>query len=160
MPSMALVARCARARSRVSPLFGGKRKSDRSGCRRIGPDRQRMRIVIITRRMGLFNPLKFAVMKRWKGKWEERDSDRPERSFVHRGDLLAQFEDAVFPITLRVEPRKRGGKRGVVPAAREPRRVVNQTQRAQRLDQMQFARLEIAEILVAGEEIGKRARRL
>ena len=74
-------------------------------------------------------------------------SNGPERPFLHRADLLAHFEDAVFPIALRVEPRERGRKRRVVPATREPRLIVNQPQCAQRFDQMQLARLEIAEIL-------------
>jgi hypothetical protein len=36
---------------------------------------------------------------------------------------------------------------------------MDQAQRAQRLDQMQLARLEFAEILIAGEQVRERARR-
>ena len=62
-----------------------------------------------------------------------------ERRLVHRGDLLAQFQDAVLPVARRVEPRKRRGERRVVPAPRDPRGVVDEAQRAQCFDQMQFA---------------------
>ena len=47
-------------------------------------------------------------------------SNRPERRLVHQCDLLAQLEDAVLPIALRVEPGKVDRERRVVPAAREP----------------------------------------
>jgi hypothetical protein len=87
-------------------------------------------------------------------------SNRPKRPFLHRAQLLAHLQNAVFPIALRVEPRKRGGKRGVVPASREPRLIVDQAQRAQRLDQIELARLEFAEVLVSREQIGKRSRSL
>lgn len=86
-------------------------------------------------------------------------SHGPERPFLHRADLLAQFEHARFPVTMRVEPRERGRKRRIVPTPREPRRVVDQPQRAQRFDEIQLARLEFAEILVAGEQVRQRARR-
>src|SRR3989442_13945885 len=78
-----------------------------------------------------------------------------ERFFVHRGDLLAQLEDPVLPVALRAEPRKRGGKRRIVPAAREPRAVVDQPQRAQRLEQGQLAPLERHEVLVARNQVGE-----
>ena len=76
-----------------------------------------------------------------------------ERPFLHRPDLLTQFEHARFPITLRVKPWEGGRKRGIVPAAGKPRRVVNESQRAQRFDQMQLARLEVAEVFVAGQQV-------
>src|SRR3989442_14894978 len=78
-----------------------------------------------------------------------------ERFFVHRGDLLAQLEDPVLPVALRAEPGKCGGKRRIVPAAPEPRGVVDQSQRAQRFEQGQLAPLERHENLVAREQAGE-----
>ena len=42
------------------------------------------------------------------------------RLLDHIAHLLAQFEDAVLPVALRVKPREGNGKGGVVPAARQP----------------------------------------
>ena len=47
-----------------------------------------------------------------------------ERRLVHQRDLLAQLEDAVLPVALRVEPGERRRKGRIVPAARDPRRIV------------------------------------
>src|SRR2546422_4418997 len=66
--------------------------------------------------------------------------------------LLAQLEDPVLPVALRAEPGKCGGKGRIVPAAREPRGVVDQPQRAQRLEQGQLAPLERHEVLVARKQ--------
>src|SRR5437588_7754951 len=82
-------------------------------------------------------------------------SSQCERSFVHQCDLLLQLEDAVLPIALGVEPGKRGRERGIVPAPREPGRVVDETQGSQGLQEMQLARIELVEILVAGEDVGE-----
>src|SRR5438552_19200019 len=49
-----------------------------------------------------------------------------ERRLVHEGDLLAQLEDAVLPVALGVEPGERRGKSGIVPAPRDPPRVVDE----------------------------------
>ena len=62
-----------------------------------------------------------------------------QRRLVHRRDLLAQFEDAILPVARGVEPGKRRGKSRIVPAPREPRRVVDQPQRAQRFDEPELA---------------------
>src|SRR6185295_16157703 len=48
-----------------------------------------------------------------------------QRFFVHVGSLLAQFQDAVLPVTLGAEPRECGRKGRVLPAPREPRGIVN-----------------------------------
>src|SRR5437660_11014476 len=81
-----------------------------------------------------------------------------ERRLVHRGDLLAQLEDPILPVALSIEPRERGWKRRVVPAAREPCRVVDQAQRTERFDEMKLASIELVEALVAGQNIGELAR--
>src|SRR6185503_20479890 len=78
-----------------------------------------------------------------------------KRFLIHQRDLLLQLEYAVLPIALGVEPGKRGGKRRVVPAPRDPGRVVDEAQGSQRLQEMQFARIELMEILVAGEHVGE-----
>src|SRR5205823_12701611 len=78
-----------------------------------------------------------------------------QRLFRHQRDLLLQLEDAVLPVALRVEPGKRGGKRGIVPAPRDPRGIMDEAQRAQRLDQVQLAPVELHEVLVAGEQIAE-----
>src|SRR5512139_2718333 len=76
-------------------------------------------------------------------------SSRYQRRFVHQRDLLAQFEDARLPVLLRIEPRKRSGESRVVPAPRQPGRVVDQPQGSERFEQMEFARIERHEVLVA-----------
>ena len=88
---------------------------------------------------------------------DQRFLDRPQRRFAERGNLFAQLDNAVFPVALGVEPRKRGGKCRVVPAARQPRGVVNKPQRTQCLDQIEFAGIEFAEVFVAGQQIAQRA---
>src|SRR5207248_5029307 len=70
-----------------------------------------------------------------------RSVDR-ERLFLHQRDLLAQLKDPVLPVALRVEPWEGDGKRRIVPAPRDPRRVVDEAQRAQRIQEMQLARSE------------------
>src|SRR5947207_3520007 len=83
---------------------------------------------------------------------------RFERRLVHRGDLLAQLEDSILPVALSVEPRERGRKRRIVPTPREPRRVMDQAERAQRLDEMKLASIELVKALVAGQNIGELTR--
>src|SRR5206468_2944040 len=81
-----------------------------------------------------------------------------ERRLVHHRDLLAQLEDPILPVALSVEPRERCRKRRIVPTPREPRRVVDQAQRAQRFDEMKLASIEVVEALVAGQNIGELTR--
>src|SRR5229473_1749071 len=78
-----------------------------------------------------------------------------EGFLVHRGDLLAQLEDPILPVALRAEPGKCGRKRWIAPAAREPRGVVDQPQRAQRFEQGQLAPVEGHEVLVARKQVGE-----
>src|SRR5256885_2005472 len=59
-----------------------------------------------------------------------------QRSLLHRRHLLPQFQYPILPISLRIEPRKRNRKRRIIPPPRDPRRIVDETQRAQRLDQI------------------------
>src|SRR5665213_1678764 len=80
---------------------------------------------------------------------------RDDGLLVHQRDLLAQFENAVLPVALRVEPREGRRKGGIVPALRDPCRVVQETQSAQRLDEVQLAAVECAELLVALEHPGE-----
>src|SRR5207249_10590554 len=81
-----------------------------------------------------------------------------ERRLVHHRDLLAQLEDPILPVALSVEPRERCRKRRIAPTPREPRRVVDQAQRAQRFDEMKLASVEVVEVLVAGQNIGELTR--
>src|SRR5882672_1263199 len=81
-----------------------------------------------------------------------------KRLLLHQRDLLFQFQDPVLPVALGVEPRKRGGEVGIVPAPREPGRVVDEAQRAQRLQQIQLARIEVVKVLVPGEHVAELAR--
>src|ERR1700716_3685279 len=93
--------------------------------------------------------------------WTTCRTSRPsdgERRLVPQRDLLFQLEDPVLPVALRAEPREGGWKGGIVPAARDPRRVVDEAQRTQRLDKVQLATVEFHELLVAGEHIGHAAR--
>src|SRR5262245_22907578 len=81
----------------------------------------------------------------------ERGSERAERRLVHERDLLAELQDAVLPVALRIEPRERRRECRVVPAPGEPRRIVDEAQRPQRLDERELAPVELAEILVTRE---------
>ena len=80
-------------------------------------------------------------------------SGRNERRLLHRGDLLLQFEHAVLPVALRVEPGERHREGRVGPASRDPRGVVQQAQRAQRFDEPELAVVEVGEILVAAQHV-------
>src|SRR6202163_233856 len=75
-----------------------------------------------------------------------------QHCLVHGRDLLAQFENAVLPIALGIEPREGRGKRGVIPAARQPRRVMNEPQRTQGLDQPQLTVVEILKVFVTAHD--------
>ncbi len=76
-----------------------------------------------------------------------------ERRLLHRRDLLAQLQDARLPVPRRVEPRKRGREGRILPSARDPGRIVDQPQRAQCFDQLQFVRIEFGEVLVTGQQV-------
>ncbi|SEK60529.1 Resolvase, N terminal domain [Nitrosovibrio tenuis] len=54
----------------------------------------------------------------------------PQRRLIHQGDLFPQFKYPILPIVLCVEPRECLFEGGVVPALRQPRGVMNQTQGA------------------------------
>ena len=54
----------------------------------------------------------------------------PQRRLIHQRDLFAQLKDAILPIALGVEPRERLFEGGIIPALREPRRIMDQAQRA------------------------------
>src|SRR4030095_12690992 len=78
-----------------------------------------------------------------------------ERRLVHLCDLLAQLEDAGLPVAPRIAPGKGGRKSRIVPAPRNPRRIMDQAQGAQRLDEMKLASIEVMEALVAGQKLGE-----
>ena len=71
-----------------------------------------------------------------------------QRFFLHRLDLLDQHVHLPAPVVAGAKPREVDGKDRVLPAAREPGAVVDQAQRAQRLDESQLAAVEAAELLV------------
>src|SRR5438105_4514560 len=75
-----------------------------------------------------------------------------QHSLVHGRDLLAQLEDAVLPVALGVEPWEGRGKRWVIPAARQPRRIMNEPQRTQGLDQPQLTVVEILKVFVTAHD--------
>ena len=72
-----------------------------------------------------------------------------QRWFVECRELLAQIENVLFPVAWFVEPGERPRERRVVPAFREPGVVVQQPERTQRLDQVQFAQIELVEFVIA-----------
>src|SRR5690606_17538714 len=78
-----------------------------------------------------------------------------ERPFLDRCDLLAQREHLVLPVARLGEPGKGRRKRGIGPASREPRRVVNHAQGAQAFDQHQLPRIEIDELRVAIQQLSQ-----
>src|SRR3990170_4762457 len=87
----------------------------------------------------------------WRASSKKRSLVDRQRLFLHQRDLLAQLEDPVLPVALGVEPRERRRKGRVVPAPRDPSRVMDQAQGAQRFEEIQLRSLEFHELLVAGE---------
>jgi cyclic-di-GMP-binding protein len=76
-----------------------------------------------------------------------------QRRLFHRRDLLAHLEDPVLPVALRAEPRKGRGEGGIAPAPRDPGRIVQEALCAERLYQLQLARVEVVEFLVARKNV-------
>ena len=72
---------------------------------------------------------------------------------VQRRHLFAQGQNVVAPVTFGAEPGEAVRKCRVIPAARQPGAVVHQAQGAQRLDQGEFARVEIVEFVVAVHQL-------
>ena len=72
----------------------------------------------------------------------------------HRRELLFERPVMLLPVARLGEPGKSLRKGRVVPAARQPGGIVDHAQRAQRLDQRDFAAIERQELLVALEQIG------
>src|SRR4051812_12560916 len=70
-----------------------------------------------------------------------------QRLLLQSGDLLAQLEDAILPVSRRIEPWEGDGEGGIRPAAREPCRVVDEAERAQRFHEIQLAVVELGEVL-------------
>ena len=50
----------------------------------------------------------------------------PQRRLIHQGDLLTQFHYPILPVALRIELREGHGESRVVPATRDPCRMVDQ----------------------------------
>src|SRR5437763_12384896 len=80
---------------------------------------------------------------------------RLERRLVHRSDLLAELQNSILPISLRVEPRECKRKSRIAPAPRDPRAVMNEAQAAQRFNEPKLASIEVVEILVTFEQCGE-----
>ena len=75
-----------------------------------------------------------------------------QRLFLHGLDLLDQHVHLPAPVVAAAKPREVGGEDRVLPAACEPGAVVDEAQRAQRLDECQLAAVEAAELLVAVDQ--------
>ena len=72
--------------------------------------------------------------------------------FLHQGNLFAQREYVVLPVALAIEPRKCGMESRVLPAARNPGRVMHDTKTPQCLDEIQLYRVEAAKLRVARQQ--------
>src|SRR6478609_8446830 len=96
----------------------------------------------------LYRPLPPMIPKR-KVSMSLQESGRPQRRLGHQRHLLPQFQYAVLPVALGVKPREGGRESRVVPASRQPARIMDQAQGAQRLDQVQFVRVEFAKVFIA-----------
>src|SRR5688572_4639120 len=66
--------------------------------------------------------------------------------------LFFQVDRLLHPMLLRIEVGEGGGERGIVPALGDPGRVVQVAQPAQRLDEREPARIELAELVVRLDE--------
>ncbi len=77
---------------------------------------------------------------------------RRQRLFLHRLDLLAQHVHLAAPVVAAAEPREVDREDRIAPAPCEPGAVMDEAQRAQRLDQREFAAVEIPELLVAVQQ--------
>src|SRR5262249_8524634 len=64
--------------------------------------------------------------------------------------LLLEVARLALPVLRRAEVRERRREGRVLPAPRDPRRVPDEAEGAQRLDEAQPARLEVAELAVGG----------
>lgn len=67
-------------------------------------------------------------------------------------ELLLEFRHVMLPEACLAEPRKRTWKRGVVPAPRQPRRVVNRPQGPEGHHQLDLRPFKGHELLVALED--------
>jgi DNA-binding transcriptional LysR family regulator len=72
-----------------------------------------------------------------------------QRRFLHGFKLFFQHVNLAFPVVAAAEPRKVDREDRVFPALGQPGAVVDQAQRAQRLNQGQLAAVEFAELFVA-----------
>src|SRR5882672_10845040 len=74
---------------------------------------------------------------------------RQNGRIVHRGKLLEQIRNVPLPEARFTEPGKRARKRRIVPAARDPRGVVQDPQGAQCFNQRELGIVELAEHFVS-----------
>lgn len=75
-----------------------------------------------------------------------------QRRFLHRRDLLPESENVFIPVALRIEPGKCPLECRVFPAPRKPARVMDNAQAAQGFNQIQFASVEGAKLLVTVQQ--------
>src|SRR6218665_2800169 len=83
-----------------------------------------------------------------------------QRRLLHGFDLLDQHVHLTAPIVAAAEPGKVQREDRVLPAARQPGSVVNQAQRAERLDQRQYTLVKTAQLLIAVQQGAKLLRAL
>ena len=75
-----------------------------------------------------------------------------ERWLLHQRHLFAQGQNVLVPIALSRKPGEGDLECGVAPAPRQPSGIMHDPQAAQRLDEVQFARVEVAEFFVTRQQ--------
>src|SRR6185503_10674489 len=140
---------------RVPPKLAAQRQGGRELCRRLRDRRERRARERARAQLEVH-------LRSGAGSYSYSDrtcaaqlDDDSERRLVEHGALLEQRLHVLLPVARLTEPRERAWKGRVIPAARDPRRVVHQPQRAQRFDQAQLAIVEVRELAVALEQVAE-----
>src|SRR3989440_10390051 len=82
-----------------------------------------------------------------------RLSQLQERRLIDRGDLLQQIIQVALPVARLGDPGEGAREGRVAPAVRHPGGMVQHAQAAQRLDEEQFAEVEVRELPITGEQL-------
>src|SRR2546430_4807234 len=82
-----------------------------------------------------------------------RPSQLQERWLIDGGDLLQQIIQVALPVARLGDPGESAREGRVAPAVRHPGGMVQHAQAAQRLDEEQFAEVEVPELPITGEQL-------
>src|SRR5215471_15919554 len=76
-----------------------------------------------------------------------------KRGLIDRGMLLEQIIEVSLPVARLGSPGESAWEGRICPARHDPAGVVQHAQRAQRLDEQHFAKVEVRELLVPLEKL-------